>query len=178
VTDITLAALHNALLARGVLDDPTIDDGFVYARTRLDAADVEVNVNVDPETDEGEESDLDALVAATTRILSVSERAWRGVVDAIAVEIEEAVGDPAEIAETIDLREDLEIRSIAVLPGATLLSFAAPRQFPDSWVRAQLGDDLEVEFVEVDPRDDDGIETLRFASADDLLDHLSAAESD
>ncbi|WP_438352377.1 cytochrome C5 [Microbacterium sp. CJ88] len=150
-----LATLQNLLTARGVLDEATVDVEDVFGRTRLDAADVDVTVNVDPETDDDDEPDLEALVDATARILAISERRWRQVVDAIATEIEEAAGDPNEITETIDLREDLEIHSIAVFPGATLLSFHAPRQFPDAWIRAQLDDDLDVEFVEVDTSDTD-----------------------
>lgn len=156
MTDDTLAALQHLLLSRGVLDEATVADGVVSARARLDAADVVVEVLVDPDPDDdedGAEADLDALIDLTAAILSVAETRWREIVDAVASEIEEAVGDASDIVETIDLREDLDIRTVVVLPGAVLLSFAAPRQFPDSWIRAQLDADSSLEFVEVDVRD-------------------------
>ncbi|WZB73711.1 hypothetical protein WJ972_20245 [Achromobacter insuavis] len=55
---------------------------------------------------------------------------------------------------------------------AVLLSFMAPRQFPDSWVRAQLCVDLTLEVVSIDQKDD--VETIEFNSLDDLLDNLSS----
>jgi hypothetical protein len=42
-----------------------------------------------------------------------------------------------------------------VLPDAALLSFIAPRQFPESWIRAQLDAELEIEDVFVDEKLED-----------------------
>ncbi|MFY0539826.1 cytochrome C5 [Nannocystis pusilla] len=133
-------------------------------------------VNVDPELEEQPELDAGALLAGVRRILTITTAQWRQIVDTIAEDIEEAVGDE-EVIETTDLRDDLALRSVVVLPDAVLLSFAAPKQFPDRWIRAQLGEDFEVVEVIVDEKDD-GIETVQFESADDLLDHLSASDDD
>ncbi|WP_218163378.1 hypothetical protein [Nannocystis exedens] len=99
---------------------------------------------------------------------------WRRIVGAIAEDIEDAVGDRS-VSETTDVRDDPTLRSVVVLTDAFLLSFAAPKQFPDSWIRAQLSEDLVVDDVVVDEKDD-GIETVQFASVDDLLDHLSSSD--
>ncbi|MCY1071033.1 hypothetical protein OV090_40200 [Nannocystis sp. RBIL2] len=153
---------------------PCTTDGIVIGAARLPAAGADVMVNVDPELEEQPELDAGALLAAVRRILTITTAQWRQIVDTIAEDIEEAVGGE-EVIETTDLRDDLAVRSVVVLPDAVLLSFAAPKQFPDSWIRAQLGDDFEVVEVIVDEKDD-GIETVQFESADDLLDHLSSSD--
>jgi hypothetical protein len=166
--------LRDELARSGLLSAPYVTDGIVIGAARLPAAGADVMVNVDPELEERPELDAGALVAGVERILTITPAQWRQIVDAIAEDIEEAVVD-APVIETTDLRDDLAVRSVVVLADAVLLSFAAPKQFPDSWIRAQLGDDFEVVEVIVDEKDD-GIETVQFESADDLLDHLSASD--
>lgn len=80
-----------------------------------------------------------------------------------------------EVIEATDLRDDLSIRSVVVFADSILLSFAAEKQLPDSRIRAQLGENLEVEDIAIDDRDD--IETIEFDTVDGLLDHLSSDES-
>lgn len=153
----------DALLARivesGLLEDPTTENGLVYGRASIDAAGTVVNVNVDPELEDddeqSEEDDLEQLIAAVARILSVGESTWRAVLDEVAAEIDDAVGDDEEPAiEQRDLRDDLEATSAVVFADAVLLAFIAPKRFPDSRILVQLNEDHEVDGVEV--RDLDG----------------------
>lgn len=155
----------------GLVDDPLAEDGIVHGRARIDAAGADVAVNVDPELDDVEEPDAAALVDAVARVLAISEARWRAVVDAAATEIEDATAEDGDILEQTDLRDDMEIKSVVVFADATLLAFAAARQFPDSRILVQLDEDFEIENVEV--TEDDGVETLEFSSLDGLLDHLS-----
>ncbi|WP_422890246.1 cytochrome C5 [Nannocystis pusilla] len=166
--------MRDELARSGLLCAPYVGDGIVIGRARLPAAGADVMVNVDPELEERPDLDAAALLAAVARILTIPTAQWRQIVDAIAGDIEDAVGDEAVI-ETTDLRDDLALRSVVVLPDAVLLSFAAPKQFPDSWIRAQLDEDFEVVEVVVDEKDDD-VETVQFESVDDLLDHLSTSD--
>ncbi|WP_434428233.1 cytochrome C5 [Nannocystis pusilla] len=166
--------LRDELARSGLLSAPYATDGIVIGAARLPAAGADIMVNVDPDLEEQPELDAGALIAAVERVLTLTTAQWRQIVDVIAEDIEEAVGDE-QVIETTDLRDDLAVRSVVVLPDAVLLSFAAPKQFPDSWIRAQLDDDFEVVEVIVDEKDD-GIETVEFASADDLLDHLSETD--
>lgn len=166
--------LRDELARRGLLSAPYVGDGIVLGGAHLPAAGADVMVNVDPELEERPELDAAALIAGVERILTIDTAQWRQIVDAIAEDIEDAVGDEA-VLETTDLRDDLALRSVVVLPDAVLLSFAAPKQFPDSWIRAQLGDEFDVVEVLVDERHD-GVETLQFESVDDLLDHGSASD--
>ncbi|GIT80728.1 hypothetical protein LLS1_23970 [Leifsonia sp. LS1] len=169
----SLDDLKNELAGRGLLTAPQIEDTFVYGQGRFSATGADVMVNVDPEVEERGPFEVDAFADAVRRLLNLTVADWGGIVDAIAGELEAAVGsEPVE--EQTDLRDDLALTSIVVFADATLLSFDAPRQFPDSLIRAQLDPDLAVEDVEVDERDDDGTETLTFSSLDALLDHLSA----
>lgn len=168
--------LRDELARSGLLSTPYATDGIVVGAAHLPAAGADVMVNVDPELEERPDLDAAALLAGVRRILTITTAQWRQIVDAIAGDIEEAVGDEAVI-ETTDLRDDLALRSVVVLPDAVLLSFAAPKQFPDSWIRAQLDEDFAVVEVIVDEKDDD-VETVQFASVDDLLDHLSTSDDD
>lgn len=171
----------DTLLARivesGLLEDPVAENGLVYGRASIDAAGTVVNVNVDPELDDREPDDIDpdALVAAVSRILAVGESRWRAVVDEVATDIDDAVGDEPVI-EQIDLRDDLEATSVVVFADALLLAFVAPKQFPESRILVQLDEDLEVEGVEV--RELDGTETIDFDTLDELLDHISGPDQD
>lgn len=151
------SSLLDHLLARivdsGLLDDPVAENGLVYGRATIDAAGAVVKVNVDPELEDDEETlDDDALLAAITRILSVSESRWRAVIDEVADDIDEAVDDEP-VLEQIDLRDDLEATSVVVFADAVLIAFDAPKQFPDSRILVQLDDDLEVANIEVRDRD-------------------------
>lgn len=152
--------LLDTLLARivdsGLLDDPVAENGLIYGRATIDAAGAVVTVNVDPELDpelEDDEDglDADALVAAITRILSVSETRWRAVIDEVADDIDEAVDDEPVIEQT-DLRDDLEATSVVVFADAVLIAFDAPKQFPDSRILVQLDDELDVASIEVRDR--------------------------
>lgn len=152
--------LLDTLLARivdsGLLDDPVAENGLIYGRATIDAAGAVVTVNVDPELDpelEDDEDglDADALVAAITRILSVSETRWRAVIDEVADDIDEAVDDEPVVEQT-DLRDDLEATSVVVFADAVLIAFDAPKQFPDSRILVQLDDELDVASIEVRDR--------------------------
>jgi hypothetical protein len=152
--------LLDTLLARivdsGLLDDPVAENGLIYGRATIDAAGAVVTVNVDPELDPALEDDedgldADALVAAITRILSVSETRWRAVIDEVADDIDEAVDDEPVIEQT-DLRDDLEATSVVVFADAVLIAFDAPKQFPDSRILVQLDDELDVASIEVRDR--------------------------
>lgn len=177
------SALLDHLLARivdsGLLDEPVAENGLVYGRATIDAAGTVVTVNVDPELEDDDDTlDDDALLAAITRILSVSETRWRAVIDEVADDIDEAVDDEP-VLEQIDLRDDLEATSVVVFADAVLVAFDAPKQFPDSRILVQLDEDLEVANIEV--RDRDGaeggaVETVDFDSLDDLLDEISRAD--
>ena len=177
------SALLDHLLARivdsGLLDEPVAENGLVYGRATIDAAGTVVTMNVDPELEDDDDTlDDDALLAAITRILSVSETRWRAVIDEVADDIDEAVDDEP-VLEQIDLRDDLEATSVVVFADAVLVAFDAPKQFPDSRILVQLDEDLEIANIEV--RDRDGaeggsVETVDFDSLDDLLDEISRAD--
>lgn len=136
----------------GLLDDPALRDGTVQGRAQLEAAGVDVVVDLDPEVDAGE-ADPSELVDGLRRILTVSERRWRAIVDEAASDIEDAVGE-VEVTEQRDLRDDMEATAIVVFADAVLVSFVAPKQFPDSRILVQLDDELEVTGVEVADADD------------------------
>ncbi|WP_136044203.1 cytochrome C5 [Microbacterium sp. K41] len=175
---MTSSALDR-LLARiadsGLLDDPVAENGLVYGRAGIDAAGATVSVNVDPELDEHDEVNDDALVATLERVLSVNESRWRAIVDEVASDIDDAVDDEP-VVEQIDLRDDLEATSVVVFADAVLLAFVAPKQFPESRILVQLDEELEVDGVEV--RALDGSETVEFDTLDDLLDEISRSDED
>lgn len=156
MTAIILSDLQRRLSTEGILDEPTIGDGFVSGRAHFTTAGNDVTVHVDPDLEEADEDQVDvrALVERVSKVLALPEARWRQVLDRIAEEIEDAVGDPDAVAEKTDLRLDLEVHSVIVLPDSAVLSFAAPRQFPESWIRAQLDDELEIEDVFVDEKID------------------------
>jgi len=168
----SLDSLKDELARRGLIPSPEIEDSFVYGPARFDAIDGDVMVNVDPEIEERGSLEAGPLADRVGRFLSLSSTAWRGVIEEAVSEIEESVG-PESVAEEADLRDDLALKSVVVFVDAVLLSFDAPRQFPDSVIRVLLDEDLAYDDVEIDERDDDGVETLTFGSLDELLDHLS-----
>lgn len=166
-----IAHLRDVIAASQLLQDVQADDGFVVGRVRFQAAGADIHVNVDPELADNPEMDVDTLIANTQRFLAMPADHWKQLINDIALEVEEAVEGDA-VQEPTDLRDDLRLHSVAVLADAVLLSFAAPRQFPDYWVRAQLQEDLTLEDISIDERD--GVETIEFKSLDDLLDNLSS----
>lgn len=169
-----LGALKDELARRALIAAPEIEDAFVYGPARFDAIGGDVMVNVDPEIEERGSVDVRTLADRVERVLGLAAPAWRAVVERTAAEIEEAVG-AEPVAEQTELRDDLELKSIVVFVDAVLLSFDAPRQFPDSVIRVLLDDDLAVDDVEIDARDEGDVDTLTFGSLDELLDHLSQA---
>lgn len=148
----SLDDLKNELARRGLVTGPLIEDTFVYGPGRVAVAGGDVMVNVDPEVEERGAFEAAALADAVERVLNVSPDAWSTIIEHVATEVEEAVGDE-EVIETTDLRDDLELKSIVVFVDAVLLSFDAPRQFPDSVVRMQLDEDLAVDDFEIDDRE-------------------------
>ncbi|WP_052193764.1 hypothetical protein [Microbacterium sp. ZOR0019] len=157
MTSSALDTLLTRIVESGVIDEPVAENGLVYGRASIDAAGTVVKVNVDPEFDgdHDDEIDQEALIAAISRILSVSESRWRAVVDEVATEIDDAVDDEP-VVEQIDLRDDLEATSVVVFADAVLLAFLSPKQFPDARILVQLDEDLQVDGIEV---------------REDLLDH-------
>lgn len=163
--------LRDEIARSELLTAPQSADGFVFGTGRLRSLGADVTVNVDPELDDRSDLDTGVLLAAVERLLTVTSEQWERIVDSIAEEIEEAVGGQP-VQETTDLRDDLALESTVVFHDAVLLCLASPKQFPDSWIRAQLDEELAVDEVAVDEKDDD-TEAVEFGSLDDLLDHLS-----
>ena len=78
------------------------------------------------------------------------------------------------VIEPADLRDDPVLRSLIVVIDAVLLSFDAPKQFPDSSVLVQLDADLAFEAVEVEPdEDEEGVESIKFSTVEELVRCLS-----
>ncbi|MGW5072140.1 cytochrome C5 [Rhodococcus sp. NPDC004095] len=146
--------IRNEIDKRGLLTAPFADDGIVVGTARMHAAGSDVTVNVDPELDDRSGFDTGVLLAGVERVLTITPARWAELVDAVAGEIEDTVGDRGVI-EATDLRDDLALKSVAVFHDAVLLSFVAPKQFPDSWIRTQLDEDLVVDDVVVEEKDDD-----------------------
>ena len=96
---------------------------------------------------------------------------WGLIIDQIVGEIEAAVGDE-RVKESTRLRSDLVLKSVVVLAEAKLLRFEAPRQFPDSWIHAQLDEQFGLDDLAIAARDV-GAETMSFDTVEDLLDHVS-----
>ncbi|OXM49699.1 hypothetical protein [Amycolatopsis alba] len=151
-----LVELLRAIQAGGRLASPEVADDTVVDRARLAPAEVDVLVEIDPDLDETPDTDIMALTARATEILDLPAARWRRIVAAVAEEIEAAVGDASHIQEQADLRDDLTIVSLTVWPDTTLISFHAPRQFPDSRIDVQLDENLEVDDLAVGNKDDDG----------------------
>lgn len=162
---------REAIANSGVLTDVEVSEDIVVGRARVLAAQADVWVNVDPELGDGDAPDPAALLRGIDQILGVSPTQWGQIIDQIVGEIEAAVGDEP-VQETTSLRSDLLLKSVVVFAGATLLQFEAPRQFPDSWIHAQLDEQLALDDLAIDAREVDA-EAVPFNTPDDLLDHVS-----
>ena len=154
MTESVLNDLLRRVTDSGLLDEPTIDEDTVVGLAHLDAAGVEVEVDLDPEIDDEDEPDVDAIMTSLSDILSVSEDRWRAIVDEVVTEIEDALDDD-ELDAEIDLRTDLEAVGVGVFADAIIVVFAGATSFPDALVHVQLTPDLEVEDIEIVGDDDD-----------------------
>jgi hypothetical protein len=163
--------LREAIASSGGLTDVEVREDIVVGRARVLAAQADVWVNVDPELEDGGAPDATVLLRGIDQILGVSPTQWGLIIDQIVGEIEAAVGDEP-VQETTSLRSELVLKSVVVFAGATLLRFEAPRQFPDSWIHAQLDGQLSLDELAVDAREVDA-ETVSFNNVDELLDHVS-----
>ncbi|MBT9606838.1 cytochrome C5 [Microbacterium sp.] len=152
------ASVLNDLLRRvtdsGLLDEPTIDDDTVVGLAHLDAAGVEVEVDLDPEIEDVDDPHIDAIMTSLSDILAISEDRWRAIVDEVVSDIEDALGDE-EIGSDVDLRTDLEAVGVGVFADAVIVVFAGATSFPDALVHVQLTPELEVEDIEIVSDDDD-----------------------
>ncbi|WZH37308.1 MAG: cytochrome C5 [Microbacterium enclense] len=155
MTESVLNDLLRRVTESGLLDDPQIDEDSVIGVGHLDAAGVEVEVDLDPEIDDEDEPDLDDILTNLKDILAVTEDRWRAIVDEVATEIEEAVDDD-ELSADIDLRTDLEAIGVGVFADAIIVVFAGQASFPDALVHVQLTpEELEVEDIEIIGDDDE-----------------------
>ena len=154
MTESVLNDLLRRVTESGLLDDAQIDEDSVIGVGHLDAAGVEVEVDLDPEIDDEDEPDLDGILSNLKDILSVTEDRWSAIVDEIATEIEEAVDDD-ELSADIDLRTDLEAIGVGVFADAIIVVFAGQTSFPDALVHVQLTPELEVEDIEIIGDDDE-----------------------
>lgn len=157
MTDSVLTDLLRRVTESGLLDEPSIDDDTVVGLAHLDAAGVEVEVDLDPEIDDVDDPDIDAIMASLSEILGVSEDRWRAIVDEVVSDIEDALDDD-EVDAEIDLRTDLEAVGVGVFADAVIVVFAGATSFPDALVHVQLTPELEVEDIEIvgdDDEDDD-----------------------
>lgn len=154
MADSVLAEILDRITDAGLVDDPVIEDDVVRASARLEGAGVEVEVELDPEIEDVDDPDVDALVEALADVLDVSETQWRAIIEEIAVEIEDAIDDD-ELSDKVDLRVDLEAVGVVVFADAVVIVFTADTQFPESLVHVQLGPDFEVEDIEIVTDDDD-----------------------
>lgn len=143
-----LARLADEITALGLLEDVTVGPETLRGTGRFAATESSILVIVDPEPEETGGVDSEALVASLQGILALAGPRWDGIVDEIAGDIEESVGDAA-VEERADLRDDLDLVAVTVFADASLLEFAAPRQFPTARLQAQLGEGLELEDLEV-----------------------------
>ncbi|WGY02104.1 hypothetical protein QI633_26675 [Nocardioides sp. QY071] len=152
-----------------LLREPVAEGDFAYGMADLPAAGTDVMVNVDPETEDRDDVEVNDLVDRVAAFLALTPEQWTAIVDRVVAEIEEAVGDQP-VAETTALRDDLSLTSSVVFVDAVLLSFVAPLQLPDAIVRVQLDDEHRFEDLEVEI---EGVESVTFEGLDDLLDDLS-----
>lgn len=151
-----------------VLRDPEAEDSFAYGLAHLAAAGTDVMVNVDPEVEDRDDVEVEALVERVAAFLAMSPDQWAQVLIDVVAEVEDAVGAEA-IAEPTALHDDLALTSSVVFIDAVLLSFVAPLQFPDAVIRVQLDEDLAFDDMDVEI---EGVEPVTFDGLDDLLDHL------
>jgi hypothetical protein len=158
MTESVLNDLLRRVTESGLLDDAQIDEDSVIGAAQLEAAGVEVEVDLDPELDDEDAPDLDAIMTGLKDILTVSEDRWRGIVEEVASDIEDALDD-GELDADVDLRTDLEAIGVGVFADAIIVVFAGETSFPDALVHVQLTPDLEVEDIEIIGDDDEDDET-------------------
>jgi hypothetical protein len=144
-----VTSLLGRLSASALLTDPVAEGDVVEGRAWLEGLDSEALIRVDTESEDGEEVDLDALVEYAEGVVGLSGKRWVAIVDEVSTELEEAAEEQGAVTETSDLRTELTLVSVTVLPEATLLRFVAPRQFPDSVVLVQLDEDHEINDLSV-----------------------------
>lgn len=154
MTESVLTDLLRRATDSGLLDEPSIEDDSVVGMGHLDAAGVEVEVDLDPEIGDVDAPDLDAIMTALSDVLSVSEDRWRAIVDEVASDIEDALDDDVLDAD-VDLRTDLEAVGVGVFADAVIVVFAGEVSFPDALVHVQLTPELEVEDIEIVGDDED-----------------------
>ncbi|MDQ1083170.1 MULTISPECIES: cytochrome C5 [Microbacterium] len=154
MTESVLNDLLRRVSENGLLDDAQIDEDSVIGAGHLDAAGVEVEVDLDPELDDEGEPDLDAIVGNLRDILAVSEERWRAIIEEVASDIEDALEDD-ELDADVDLRTDLEAIGVGVFADAIIVVFAGETSFPDALVHVQLTPELEVEDIEIIGDDED-----------------------
>lgn len=148
MTESVLNDLLRRVTESGLLDDAQIDEDSVIGAAHLEAAGVEVEVDLDPEIDDEDAPDLDAIMSGLKDILTVSEDRWRAIVEEVASDIEDALDD-GELDADVDLRTDLEAIGVGVFADAIIVVFAGETSFPDALVHVQLTPDLEVEDIEI-----------------------------
>ncbi|WZB73712.1 hypothetical protein WJ972_20250 [Achromobacter insuavis] len=90
---LQISHLRDAIAASQLLQDAQARDDFVVGSVRFQPAGVDIHVNVDPELDDNPETCVDTLIANTQRFLAMSADHWKGLINDIALEVEEAVGD-------------------------------------------------------------------------------------
>jgi len=144
-----LTQLVRRLSSNDLLTDLAVDGDVVSGRAWLEGLDTEVALTVDPEIEDVDDPDVDALVAATEAVLNAGAQRWVEIVDDVATEIEEAVEQQGGAKETTDLRTELTLTSLTVFAEASLVRFTAARQFPSAQILVQLDEELEISDLSV-----------------------------
>ncbi|WP_346427093.1 WYL domain-containing protein [Microbacterium sp. 10M-3C3] len=144
-----LTQLVRRLSSHDLLTDLAVDGDVVRGRAWLEGLDTEVALTVDPEIEDVDDPDVDALVAATEAVLNAGAQRWVEIVDDVATEIEEAVEQQGGAKETTDLRTELTLTSLTVFAEASLVRFTAARQFPSAQILVQLDEELEISDLSV-----------------------------
>ncbi len=154
MTESVLNDLLRRVTESGLLDDAQIDEDSVIGSGHLDAAGVEVEVDLDPEIDEEDAPDLDAIMSNLKDVLSVGEERWRAIVEEVASDIEDALDDD-ELDADVDLRTDLEAIGVGVFADAIIVVFAGQTSFPDALVHVQVRPVVVVEDFVIGGDDDE-----------------------
>ena len=156
-----------------MLRDPQAESDFAYGMADHPAAGTDVMVNVEPELDERDDVEIDALVARVAAFLGLTAVQWDAILSRTVAEIAGAMGNEGGAA-TGGLRDDLSLTSSVVFIDSVLLTFVAPLQLPDAVVQVLLDKDQRFEDIEVEI---EGVESVTFDGLDDLLDQFSDGPS-